>query len=283
METKEAIVVYDEQGKEYLLEGEADFGFFVRPIYDNPNYYYMNGHEMCEHDMEYGDIIVKKVIYKEPPKQKIEGEIQELLKRKEELEKHIEQKEKLNKQLSDVETLTPEQVFEKKLKEISFVNAERLIKLLKHEIPTFTVTKGNHIQEEDYNYVGISLKMDNHIIPLRYRHSDGDFEQAQIYNEKRFNTLEEAEKELLKRIKNGSYPQNFTYPYEYTTKCFDYDKLFDKYSEERPEKWLAHLDKVKQYQEKELQKEIDAIEDDIKKLQEKIKAKQKRIDKIKGE
>lgn len=282
MKTKEAIIVYDENGKEYLLEGETDYGFLVRPIYDNPNYYYMDGHEMCEHDMEYGDIIVKKVIYKEPPKQKIEGEIQELLKRKEELEKYIEQKEKLNKQLSYVERLTPEQVFEKKLKEVGFVNAERLIKLLKHEIPTFTVTKGNHIQEEDYSYVGISLKMDNHIILLRYRHSDGDFEQVQIYDEKRFGTLEEAEKELLRRIKNGNYPQNFTYPYEYTTKCFDYDKLFDKYNEERPEKWLIHLDKIKQYQEKELQKEIDNRLNKIEELKEEIKAKQERINKIKG-
>lgn len=282
METKEAIIVYDENGKEYLLEGKTDYGFLVRPIFDIPNYYYMDGHEMYEHYMEYGDIIVKKVIYKKPPKQKIEEEIKKLLKKKEDLEKIIEHKEKLNKQLSYVETLTPEQALEKKLKEISFVDAEKLIKLLKHEIPTFTVTKGNHIQEEDYNYVGISLKMDNHIIPLRYRHSQGDFEQVQMYDEKRFNTLEEAEKELLRRIKNGNYPQNFIYPYEYTTKCFDYDKLFDKYNEERPEKWLIHLDKIKQYQEKELQKEIDEIGDDIKKLQEKVKAKQERINKIKG-
>lgn len=283
MEEKEAIIVYDEQGKEYLLEGKTDYGFLIRPIYDNPNYYYMDGHEICEHDREYGEIIVKKIIYKDPPKQKIEDEIKELLKKKEDLEKTIEHKEKLNNELFHVEILTPEQALEKKLKGIGFVNAEKLIKLLKHEVPAFTVTKGNHIQEEDYEYVGISLKMDNHIIPLRYRHSDGDFEQVQMYDEKRFGTLEEAEKELLRRIKNGNYPQNFTYPYEYTTKCFDYDKLFDKYNEERPDHWLKHLDKIRQYQAKDLQKDVDNRLNKIEELKKEVKVKQEKIKELTGE
>ena len=241
---QEAVMVYDEEGKEYLLEGKTEYGYVVRPIYDNPITWWADGHENLDHNMEYGSIQVLEKVYKEVPIQKKHEEVEQLNKDI----KHLEgardrlkrELDELAHQIIDIKQKELEDVLKEKLKEVPL--AEDLIHILLHDYPEYGIRLDNTPYSSYCTTLAIrtNLNGEKELIKLQQDDCYSDKYYAVNAGKCKFNTLEEAELAALKQLNN-----KFSEKPRYWNNVKEVDKLFDKHNIERSEDWKQYYSKIK--------------------------------------
>lgn len=241
---KEAIIVYDEEGKEYLLEGKTEYGYVVRPIFDNPITWWADGHEHMEHEMEYGSIIVLDKIYKKAPTQKKSEEIKQL---NEDI-KHLKgardrlkrELDELSHQIIDIKQKELEDVLNERLKEVPL--AKDLIHILLHDYPEYGIRSDNTPYSSYCTTLAIRTNLDGQKELIKLQQDDCYSDKYHVVNagKCKFKTLEEAELESLKHLNN-----KFSEKPRYWNSVKEVDKLFDKHNIKRSEDWLNYYSKIK--------------------------------------
>ena len=241
---KEAIIVYDEEGKEYLLEGKTEYGYVVRPIFDNPITWWADGHEHMEHEMEYGSIQVLDKIYKKAPIQKKSEEIKQL---NEDI-KHLKgardrlkrELDELSHQIIDIKQKELEEVLNERLKEVPL--AKDLIHILLHDYPEYGVRLDNTPYSSYCTTLAIRTNLDGQKELIKLQQEDNYSDKYHVVNagKCKFKTMEEAELAALKQLNN-----KFSEKPRYWNTVKEVDKLFDKHNIERSEDWKQYYSKIK--------------------------------------
>ena len=262
---KEAIIVYDEEGKEYLLEGKTEYGYVVRPIFDNPITWWADGHENMEHNMEYGSIQVLDKIYKELPTQKKHEEIEQLNKDI----KHLEgardrlkrELDELSHQIIDIKQKELEDVLNERLKEVPL--AKELIHILLHDYPEYGIRSDNTPYSSHCTTLAIRTKIngEKELIKLQQDGTYSNKYHEVDFSKCKFKTLEDAELEALKHLNNkfSEKPRYWTG----SSGVKEIDKLFDKHKIDRSEDWISYYNKIKQGYINQVKHNIECDENSI--------------------
>ena len=279
---KEVIIVYDEEGKEYLLEGKTEYGYVVRPIYDNPITWWADGHEHMEHEMEYGSIQVLDKIYKELPTQKKHEEVEQLNKDI----KHLEgardrlkrELDELSHQIIDIKQKELEDVLNERLKEVPL--AEDLIHILLHDYPEYGIRSDNTPYSSHCTTLAIRTKINGEKELIKLQQEDTYSNKYYVVDPSKckFNSLEDAEKEALKHL-NNKFSEKPRY-WAGSSGVKEIDKLFDKHNVERSEHWLDHYSKIKKEHIGKIKSQIESYKCSINRDKENIVKYEKELEEL---
>lgn len=254
-------VVYDKKGYEYELKQilPDNSGYLVQRIYiftEADEYYEEVGNEV---------IFLEKVYTEKPVEAKLK-EIEELDKKIAKLKFELSNKQE---EIEKLENISTEKLLKERLKEIK--GADILIDALTNNLSLYQLDVNYcNVCELTYGAVAVNLKTKD---VLLFKYDIGDTWRQEYLYKNYYISQEKAEKAAIQRITTGFY----NIPYNYS-EALKLDKLFDKYGQIRPQKWI---DDLKNTKNKEIEnsniiienrkKEILECEEKIKKEKEKIK------------
>lgn len=254
-------VVYDKKGYEYELKQilPDNSGYLVQRIYiftEADEYYEEVGNEV---------IFLEKVYTEKPVEAKLK-EIEELDKKIAKLKFELSNKQE---EIERLENISTEKLLKERLKEIK--GADILIDALTNNLSLYQLDVNYcNVCELTYGAVAVNLKTKD---VLLFKHDIGDTWQQKYLYKNYYISQEKAEKAAIQRIITGFY----NIPYNYS-EALKLDKLFDKYGQIRPQKWIDDLINIKNKEIKNSkifienrEKEIQECEEKIKKEKEKIK------------
>lgn len=259
-------IVFDNKGYEYSLEKilPDNSGYLVRRFY-----IFSEADEYCE---EIGnEVIFLEKVYTEKPVEAKLKEIEELDKKIKKLKSEFLEKQR---EIERIENTPAEKLLKDKLKEIK--GADILIDALTSNLSLYQLDVNYcNVCELTYGAVAVNLKTKD---VLLFKQDIGDtWQQEYLY--KNYHTSQEvAEKAAIQRIITGFYNP----PYNYS-EALKLDKLFDKYGQTRPQKWIDDLINIKNKEIKNSKTFIENREKEIQECEEKIKKEKEKIKLLESE